>query len=219
MNLDAGVGGLALEASAPAAYRHRHPSKKETSMRRLVIAALVLAGLAACASAPVAPPPATATAGNAPAALVRRGVVHLAGASGSLVSGTLQLAPSAHGVRISGVIGGLAAGSSHGFHVHETGDCSAADAASAGGHFNPTASAHGRAGSRHHHAGDIDNLVAGWDGIAHVDVQLAGVTLGDGGRDDIAGRAFVVHAAPDDYRTQPSGNSGTRIACGVIALQ
>jgi len=188
-------------------------------MRRLVIAVLVLAGLAACASAPVAPPGASTTAGNAPAAPARRGIVHLAGASGSLVSGTLQLAPSTRGVRISGVIGGLAPGSSHGFHVHETGDCSAADASSAGGHFNPAASAHGRAGSRHHHAGDIDNLVAGWDGIARVDAQLAGVTLGDGGRDDIAGRAFVVHAAPDDYRTQPSGNSGARIACGVIALQ
>jgi superoxide dismutase, Cu-Zn family len=189
-------------------------------MRLTLIAALLATGLAACASAPVAPPAAPApAAGTTSSALARRAVVHLTAASGSLVSGTLQLAGNARGVRISGVVGGLAPGSSHGFHVHETGNCSAADAASAGGHFNPDASVHGRAGSRHHHAGDIDNLVAGWDGIAHVDLQLAGVTLGDGGRDDIAGRAFVVHAAPDDYRTQPSGNSGARIACGVIALQ
>ena len=188
---------------------------------RLPVIALLVAGLAACASAPVAPPASNAppAASTTASALARRAVVHLAGASGSLVSGSLQLVANARGVRVDGVIGGLAPGSSHGFHVHQTGDCSAADAASAGGHFNPQASVHGRAGSRHHHAGDIDNLVAGADGVAHVDLQLAGVTLGDGGRDDIAGRAFVVHAAPDDYQTQPSGNSGARIACGVIALQ
>lgn len=190
-------------------------------MRLPVIVALLVAGLAACASTPREPSPA-ASVPEAPigaTALGRHAVVHLTGASGSLVSGSLQLVGNARGVRINGVVGGLAPGSSHGFHIHELGNCSAADAASAGGHFNPTASVHGRAGSRHHHAGDIDNLVAGWDGIAHVDLQLPGVSLGDGGRDDIAGRAFVVHAAPDDYRTQPSGNSGARIACGVIALQ
>ena len=189
-------------------------------MRLPVIAALLAAGLAACASAPVAPPAATPPAASTTSsALARHAVVHLTAASGSLVSGSLQLVGNARGVRVNGLVGGLAPGSSHGFHIHETGNCSAADAASAGGHFNPSASVHGRAGSRHHHAGDIDNLVAGWDGIAHVDLQLSGVSLGDGGRDDIAGRAFVVHAAPDDYRTQPSGNSGARIACGVIALQ
>jgi len=190
-------------------------------MRLPVIAALLATALASCASAPRVTAP-VAGAANAPTsatALGRHAVVHLTAASGSLVSGSLQLTANARGVRVSGVVGGLAPGSSHGFHVHETGDCSAADAASAGGHFNPAASVHGRAGSHHHHAGDIDNLVAGWDGIAHVDLQLAGVTLGGGGRDDIAGRAFVVHASPDDYRTQPSGNSGARIACGVVVLQ
>jgi len=189
-------------------------------MRQPALAVLLAAGLSACASAPIAPPAVTPPAAPTTAtALARHGVVHLAGASGSLVSGSLQLAANARGVHVEGVIGGLAPGSSHGFHVHETGDCSAADAASAGGHFNPEASVHGRAGSRHHHAGDIDNLVAGADGVAHVDLLLAGVTLGDGGRDDIAGRAFVVHTAPDDYQTQPSGNSGARIACGVVTLQ
>jgi Cu-Zn family superoxide dismutase len=190
-------------------------------MRLPVIVALFAIGLAGCASAPRESAPATnaSQAAVGATALGRHAVVHLTAASGSLVSGSLQLVGNARGVRASGVVGGLAPGSSHGFHIHEHGDCSAADAATAGGHFNPAASVHGRAGSRHHHAGDIDNLVAGWDGIAHVDLQLAGVTLGDGGRDDIAGRAFVVHAAPDDYRTQPSGNSGARIACGVVELQ
>lgn len=189
-------------------------------MRLSVIAVLLAAALAGCASAPSTPGVAASpTPATSAGTTGRRAVVHLTAASGSLVSGTLQLVATTGGVHATGIIGGLAPGSSHGFHVHETGDCSAADAASAGGHFNPTGNIHGRAGARRHHAGDLDNLVAGWDGVAQVDVQLAGVSLGDGGRDDIAGRAFVVHAAPDDYRSQPSGNSGARIACGVIALQ
>ena len=187
-------------------------------MRLPALALASTLALAACSSTPVSTrSPGTAATG--PAAPARRAIVHLTAASGSLVSGTLQLASSAGGVHVTGVVGGLAPGSSHGFHVHETGDCSAADASGAGGHFNPAALPHGRAGSHQHHAGDIDNLAAGWDGVAHVDAQLTGVSLGDGGRDDIAGRAFVVHAAPDDYRTQPSGNAGARIACGVIQLQ
>ena len=189
-------------------------------MRHFAIATLAVLGLAACSSTPVAPAsaPADSHQAAAQAKTARNAVVHLTGASGSLVSGTLTLAPMHGGVRVTGAIGGLTPGS-HGFHVHQTGDCSAADASSAGGHFNPTLQPHGRAEAMPHHAGDIDNIVAGWDGVAHVDVQLAGVSLGDGGRDDIAGRALVVHAAPDDYRTQPSGNSGARIACGVVMLQ
>jgi Cu-Zn family superoxide dismutase len=119
------------------------------------------------------------------------------------------------GVRITGDIGGLTPGS-HGFHVHQNGDCRAADASSAGGHFDPGGAPPGRAGATPHHAGDSDNIVADASGIAHVDARLHGVSLGGGAGSDIAGRAVVVHAAPDDYRTQPSGNSGARVGCGVI---
>lgn len=194
---------------------------------RVVLASLATLALAACATpppphvaapvtaptpAPVAtPPPAVA---HAP---VSRAVANVAPASGTLVSGRLALAPMGDGVHITGDLGGLAANSVHGFHVHETGDCSAADAASAGGHYNPTAAVHGRATTTRHHAGDIDNLVADGNGVAHVDVHVAGVSLGGDPQRDILGRALVVHAAPDDYRTQPSGASGARIACGVIA--
>lgn len=179
--------------------------------------ALILAsavGLCACATAPNASAPAATPApGTAKEATVR-----LAPASGSLVSGTLHLRPMGDGVHITGEIGGLPAGTSHGFHIHEKGDCSAADASSAGGHFNPGGQPHGRAGHGAHHAGDADNLVADARGLAKVNVHQGGVTLGGGAANDIAGRAVIVHAQPDDYRTQPTGNAGGRIACGVIAV-
>lgn len=203
------------------------PSQQDNRMRSaLLIAALATAALSACATAPSASPsaamprqaqsPAVLTA---PAAsTIPAAVAHVAGASGSLVSGTLALVPLHGGLRVTGDIGGLAPGS-HGFHIHQTGDCTAADAASAGGHFNPTGSGHGRAGTATHHAGDIDNIVADASGVAHVDVQLRGVSLGGGAATDVVGRALVVHAAPDDYRSQPAGNSGARIGCGVIVVR
>ena len=172
--------------------------------------------LAACASTPPATP--AASTANASTSTARMAVANLAPASGSLVSGKLMLMPMGNGVHVSGDIGGLAPGSNHGFHIHESGDCSAADAASAGGHFNPTTSPHGKAEAGTHHAGDIDNIVADASGVAHVNAHVMGVSLGGGAANDIAGRAFVVHAAPDDYATQPSGNSGARIACGVITV-
>jgi Cu-Zn family superoxide dismutase len=183
-------------------------------MRIAMIAACTALGMvAACSTTPppaATTPPAPGTEQNA--------VANLAAASGSLVSGKLALMAMDDGVHIRGDIGGLAPGSTHGFHIHEKGDCSAADASSAGGHFNPTASAHGKAESGAHHAGDIDNIVADASGVAHVDAHIAGVALGGGGSNDIAGRAVVVHAAPDDYASQPAGNAGARIACGVITV-
>lgn len=159
-------------------------------------------------SSPAPASPATSTASSA--------TVNLASASGSLVSGTLSMVPMGNGVHITGEIGGLGAGQTHAIHVHEKGDCSAVDASSAGGHFNPTGSAHGRAGTPVHHAGDMDNLTANAEGVADVDIHLSGVALGGGAANDIAGRAVIVHAAPDDYTSQPSGNAGARVACGVI---
>ena len=171
--------------------------------------------LAACASQPaVAPKPTQAT----PAAIStsKQAVANLAAASGSLVSGKLTLLPMGAGVYIRGDIGGLTPGSSHGFHIHEKGDCSAVDAASAGGHFNPAMQPHGRAGHGAHHAGDSDNLIANANGVAHVAVQVDGVSLGGSAATDIVGRAIIVHANADDYSSQPAGNAGARVACGVI---
>jgi len=172
--------------------------------------------LAACSSTPSTPE--AQPAASASASTAQEAVANLASASGSLASGKLVLKPMGDGVHISGDIGGLGPGDARGFHIHEKGDCSAADASSAGGHFNPEAQPHGRAGQGPHHAGDSDNIVADANGVAHVDAHVSGVTLGGGAANDIAGRAIIVHAAADDYASQPTGNAGARVACGVIRV-
>lgn len=179
-----------------------------------VITVLALLALTACSSAPApkAPPPLP----PAPPSSVRQAEAALASASGSLVSGRIVALPVPQGVRLTGTVGGLRPGGNFGFHVHERGDCSAVDASSAGAHFNPTASAHGRAGAGAHHLGDMDNLVADAEGVVQLDRVLGGVSLGTGAPNDILGRALIVHADPDDYRSQPSGNAGARLACGII---
>lgn len=191
-----------------------------TSVLRTGTNGAILATLAACSTTPTAPPvmPVPSPAAPGPAVSTASGAtITLAPASASLVSGKLTASPIDGGVRITGEIGGLTRGNAHAIHIHERGDCSAADATSAGGHFNPAQQAHGRAGSGPHHGGDMDNIVADANGVARVDVRALGVSLG-GGATDIGGRAVIVHAMPDDYRTQPTGNAGGRIACGVIRL-
>lgn len=164
------------------------------------------------------PPPAeeavAAPAEPAPAPAAAR--ASLAPTEGSSVAGKVEFTAVDGGIRVTGEITGLPAGGQHGFHVHENGDCSAPDGTSAGGHFNPASSAHGRVGEGEHHAGDSDNLSANDQGVAAVDNLLRGATLGDGAPTDIVGRAMIVHADPDDYATQPTGNAGARLACGVI---
>lgn len=138
------------------------------------------------------------------------------GAEGHEVQGVLRLSSTVEGVHIEGRLTGLAPGGTHGFHVHENGDCSAADFSSAGPHFNPDDHAHGHPGADGSHAGDMPNVVADADGAIAVDLVAPGLTLRDGGSHDIAGRALVLHAQADDYASQPAGDSGARIACGVI---
>ncbi|MGY0633529.1 superoxide dismutase family protein [Luteimonas sp. A478] len=133
--------------------------------------------------------------------------------------GQLQFAVVDGNIHVTGEVTGLSAGGEHGFHVHETGDCSAPDATSAGGHFNPEDAEHGRAGQGEHHVGDSDNLMANDEGVAQVDRWLHGATLGDGGAADIVGKGVIVHADADDYVTQPTGGAGDRLACGVIEAQ
>ncbi|MEO6364447.1 MAG: superoxide dismutase family protein [Luteimonas sp.] len=183
----------------------------------LLVSAYLLA-LSGCASAPSTTRPSTSSTA-ASASTAQSAAANLASASGSLVSGTLTATPMGDGVHLRGEVGGLAANSTHGIHVHEKGDCSAADASSAGNHFNPAANPHGKRGSGSHHAGDMDNIIANGDGVATVDMHVKGVTLGGGAANDIAGRALVVHAMADDYRSQPSGNSGARVACGVLRVR
>jgi superoxide dismutase, Cu-Zn family len=135
--------------------------------------------------------------------------------SGSAVTGKVRIAEHDGIVRIAGTVRGLEPKSEHGFHIHEKGDCSAADASSAGGHFNPGGTAHGAYNAAVHHGGDLASLKAGASGQATFDFVVTGVTLGEGPT-SIKGRSLVVHGKADDFTTQPSGNSGPRVACGVI---
>ena len=178
-------------------------------------AALTLGGCASSGATASASTPA-AKGSLATQSTVASADANLAAASGSLVSGQLKLMPMGDGVHVTGQIGGLTPNSTHAFHIHEKGDCSAADASSAGGHFNPTAQPHGRATSKAHHAGDSDNLVANAAGVATVNAHFSGIVLGGVGSNDAIGKAIVVHGAADDYVSQPAGNAGARIACGVI---
>ncbi len=143
--------------------------------------------------------------------------VQLAPASGQSTAGTLTLTPMGTGVQMTGSISGLKPNGTHAFHIHEKGDCSATDFTSAGGHFNPTAQPHGRTGQGAHHLGDQDNLSANANGVATVNVHFEGVVIGSGAAlNDVVGKAVIVHADADDYTTQPTGNAGGRVACGVI---
>ena len=102
----------------------------------------------------------------------------------------------------------------HGFHIHEAGDCSSGDGMSAKGHFNPLGKPHGTPGPQSH-AGDLPMLKAAKDGRAKLDVEMEGISVAPGAA-SIVGRGLIIHADPDDFKTQPTGNAGARLACGVI---
>ncbi|MBM0107736.1 superoxide dismutase family protein [Steroidobacter sp. S1-65] len=145
--------------------------------------------------------------------------VQLSPTQGNTANGGLKITAAGAGVKISGMIQGLKPDSEFGFHFHEKGDCSAPDATSAGAHFNPGNQQHGNPQAQPHHAGDMLNVKSDAQGVAEVSVDNADVSLQTGQPNDILGKALVLHAKPDDYKTQPSGDSGDRIACGVVAIQ
>ncbi len=161
----------------------------------LLAAALVIAG---CASTPAAK---TASAVVKPT-------------QGNAVTGTVNFTQNGEHVWMTAEIKGLTPGL-HGFHIHEKGDCSAPDATSAGGHFNPSGHAHGASHGKGGHAGDMGNLNADANGNATLKLEMDGVAIGSGAG-NIVGRAVIVHAKPDDLTSQPVGNAGARVACGVI---
>ena len=134
--------------------------------------------------------------------------------AGNKVSGTVTFTPVADGMQVHAEITGLTPGK-HGFHVHEFGDCSAADGTSAGAHFNPTNQPHAGPDAAARHEGDMGNVDADSSGNAKLDYVDHQISLTTDAKSAI-GRSVVVHAKPDDLKTQPSGDSGARIACGVI---
>ncbi len=119
-------------------------------------------------------------------------------------------------VKVVADITGLEPNSKHGFHIHEKGDLSAPDLKSAGDHFNPGKHKHGAPGEASH-AGDLGNVQADESGTAHLELTLSGLSMGTGQPNDILGKSIILHGGVDDLTGQPSGNSGPRIAGGVIS--
>ncbi|MGH9633103.1 MAG: superoxide dismutase family protein [Bryobacteraceae bacterium] len=128
-----------------------------------------------------------------------------------------QVAADAPGVQATVSIQNMEAGD-HGLHIHEVGQCDAPDFKSAGDHFNPTNKEHGEHNPKGAHAGDLGNITIANDGTGTAEVMLEEVTLGSGDNSLLraGGTSVVFHAKPDDQKTNPSGNSGDRMACGVI---
>lgn len=171
-------------------------------LRATLLTAIAAAALAGCT-----------TTGSTGATAGRTATAPLRTATGADV-GTVTATEMAGGIQIRIDARGMPAGL-HGAHVHTTGRCDAPDFTTAGGHWNPTAKQHGTSNPAGPHAGDAPNLTIGADGSGSVTIMLPAGTMD--GLLDADGSAFVIHAGADDYKTDPSGNSGGRIACGVFA--
>jgi Cu-Zn family superoxide dismutase len=185
------------------AVHYKNASKEETMKPGLVLAAFAAAALAGCQSMEPSAPT-LASAGLQPT-------------KGNKTVGEVTFEQTGSLVRVTAQVIGLKPNQQHGFHVHEKGDCSSGDGMSAGGHFNPYGKPHGTTMTSERHAGDMPNLQADAKGRASLSVELDTITLTPGPA-SIVGRAVVVHAQPDDYTSQPVGNAGARLACGVIKL-
>lgn len=146
-----------------------------------------------------------------------RATASLKSTAGNTASGAVTFAQSGGKVLVSGEVRGLKPNAMHGFHVHEKGDCSGADGMTTGGHFNPDGRPHGEHGNAPHHAGDLMSLKSDGNGVASFRFESSGISVASGAANDVVGRGLIVHRDPDDYKTQPTGNSGARIACAVIA--
>jgi len=182
----------------------------------LLAAALLVLPLAACspseevyeeepAEEPMAEPEPMAMSAHAT----------LAGAPGSGVSGEVTIGEENGSLHVTASVAGVAPGE-HGFHVHENGVCEG-DYTSAGGHFNPAGVDHACPPTTPRHAGDLGNISVGADGTGVLDLTIDNATLG-AGADSIAGKAVILHAHTDDCKTQPTGDAGGRLACGVIEV-
>ena len=169
-------------------------------MRKIFAMAAAAAVLWACQSTPDEAPRATAA---------------LQPTKGNRAFGEATFEQVGDKVRLVANVSGLKPGQEHGFHIHEAGDCSSGDGMSAKGHFNPHGKPHGHPQSAERHAGDLPSLKAEKNGRAKLDVTIDQVTLKPGPA-SIVGRGLIIHADPDDYKTQPTGNAGARLACGVI---
>jgi Cu-Zn family superoxide dismutase len=156
-----------------------------------------------------------ASAAMASADPVTRAVAVLTPTQGNHAAGKVVFTKVEGGVRVSVNITGLTEGG-HGFHIHEFGDCSAPDGSSAGDHFNPNGHPHSGPKGAQRHVGDLGNVEAGADGKVTRGFTDAQVSLE--GPTGIMGRSVIVHGNADDFKTQPTGNAGGRLACGVVGI-
>lgn len=147
---------------------------------------------------------------------VTKAVAVLHPTQGSKASGKITFTQDGDKVKVVAHIEGLTPNQKHAFHIHQFGDCSAPDGASAGGHYNPESHSHALPETAQRHAGDLGNVEANANGIAHYEVTITNASIA-GVKNPIIGRGVIVHAKPDDGG-QPVGNAGARIACGVIGV-
>ena len=169
-------------------------------MNRRILSVAVAFGLAGCANFVAPGPGATAK---------------LEPTRGNTATGTVTFSTVGDKVRVEANLSGLKPDAEHGFHVHEKGDCSSGDGMSTGGHFNPLGKSHGPHGAMERHAGDLPSLKADSAGNATLSVMMDVISVSSGPA-SVIGRGMIVHRDPDDYKTQPTGNAGPRIACAVI---
>lgn len=134
---------------------------------------------------------------------------------GNKASGTVTFTESGDGVQVEAEIEGVDEGN-HGFHIHQYGDCTAPDGTSAGGHYNPEDNQHAGPDAENRHVGDMGNIEAGADGMATKSYVDSVITLN--GPNSIIGHAVIVHAGEDDLKSQPTGDAGSRLGCGVIGI-
>jgi Cu-Zn family superoxide dismutase len=172
---------------------------------------IISIGLIACGQQEQQTAATTETAASVPT----RAIAVLHPTEGNDVSGVVTFTKVAGGMKVMADVRGLTPGL-HGFHIHELGDCSASDATSAGGHFNPEGVAHGAPTDSIHHVGDLGNLEADSTGQAHYEWTDPMLTFE--GEHDIIGRGVIIHAGEDDLTSQPTGAAGARVACGVIGI-
>jgi Cu-Zn family superoxide dismutase len=187
------------------------------TLRNLLVATAATCLGAGCSRQPPAP---VVTAHPVVGGAIHQAVAVLNPTEGHRAQGLVRFTRDGGAVHVSVRVSGLAPGE-HGFHVHELGDCSALDASSAGGHFAPFANPHAGRNADRRHVGDLGNLSANASGVAETEfvdsrVTLAGPALS--GTASILGRAVVVHSQRDDLVSQPAGDAGARVACGVVGI-
>jgi Cu-Zn family superoxide dismutase len=175
---------------------------KTNQSYRTGLASIIVGAIAFCAAAVFAQEPTKAIA-----------VLHPT--QGNHVEGTVTFTKSGDEIKIVADVTGLAPGK-HGFHVHQFGDCSSPDGNAAGGHFNPTKAPHAGHDAAQRHVGDLGNLEADASGKAHLELTDNMMTMS--GEKSIIGRGVIVHEKEDDLKSQPVGNAGGRLACGVIGI-